>query len=95
MEKHWRSTVSRSVCDYFFEAQAKVQCNSKRKKAIDATSSQASRPEDVPVVVTTPHHYLVTIFRFKLYFVAVLQNESGFEREGGGGDIVGSSPFSF
>ncbi|XP_065830279.1 AP-3 complex subunit mu-1-like [Oscarella lobularis] len=59
MEKHWRSTVSRSVCDYFFEAQAK-----------------ASRPEDVPVVVTTPHHYLVTIFRFKLYFVAVLQNET-------------------
>ncbi len=24
MEKHWRSVVGRSVCDYFFEAQAKV-----------------------------------------------------------------------
>ena len=24
MEKHWRTVVSRSVCDYFFEAQDKV-----------------------------------------------------------------------
>lgn len=24
MEKHWRSVVNRSVCDYFFEAQAKA-----------------------------------------------------------------------
>ncbi len=24
MEKHWKSVVNRSVCDYFFEAQAKA-----------------------------------------------------------------------
>lgn len=24
MEKHWRSVISRSVCDYFFEAQTKA-----------------------------------------------------------------------
>ena len=24
MEKHWKSVVSRSVCDYFFDAQAKA-----------------------------------------------------------------------
>lgn len=24
MEKHWKSVVSRAVCDYFFEAQGKV-----------------------------------------------------------------------
>ena len=24
MEKHWSSVVSRSVCDYFFEAQTKA-----------------------------------------------------------------------
>ena len=24
LEKHWRSVLSRSVCDYFFEAQGKV-----------------------------------------------------------------------
>ena len=25
MEKHWKTVVSRSVCDYFFEAQGKVR----------------------------------------------------------------------
>ena len=24
MEKHWRSVVNRSICDYFFEAQSKA-----------------------------------------------------------------------
>ena len=58
MEKHWSSVVSRSVCDYFFEAQSK------------ATSAA-----DLPPVISTPHYYLVSIFRNHLYFVAVLQNE--------------------
>ncbi|CAI8055936.1 AP-3 complex subunit mu-1 [Geodia barretti] len=58
MEKHWSSVVSRSVCDYFFEAQSK------------ATSAA-----DIPPVISTPHYYLVSIFRNHLYFVAVLQNE--------------------
>ena len=25
MEKHWKSVIGRSVCDYFFEAQEKVR----------------------------------------------------------------------
>lgn len=61
MEKHWSSVVSRSVCDYFFEAQSK------------ATSAA-----DIPPVISTPHYYLVSIFRNHLYFVAVLQNEGSF-----------------
>lgn len=24
MEKHWRSVINKSICDYFFEAQEKV-----------------------------------------------------------------------
>lgn len=24
MEKHWKSVIKRSICDYFFEAQKKV-----------------------------------------------------------------------
>ena len=70
MEKHWRSVVSRSVCDYFFDAQSK-----------------ASSMTDVPPVITTPHYYLITIYRNNLYFVAVLQNEGRREggRERGGG----------
>lgn len=58
MEKHWRSAVNKSICDYFFEAQAK-----------------ASSPEDIPPVITTPHYYLVSVYRNKVYFVAVIQNE--------------------
>lgn len=25
MEKHWKSVIHRSICDYFFEAQSKVR----------------------------------------------------------------------
>ncbi|KAJ8039183.1 AP-3 complex subunit mu-1 [Holothuria leucospilota] len=58
MEKHWKSVISRSVCDYFFEAQEKASSN-----------------EDVPAVIATPHHYLISIYNNQLYFVAVVQTE--------------------
>ena len=58
MEKHWKSVIHRSICDYFFEAQKK--CN---------------KPEDIPSVISTPHHKLVLIYRNKLYFVAVVVND--------------------
>ncbi|XP_018424797.1 PREDICTED: AP-3 complex subunit mu-1 [Nanorana parkeri] len=58
LEKHWKSVVGRSVCDYFFEAQ---------EKAADV--------ENVPPVIPTPHHYLISIYREKLFFVAVIQSE--------------------
>uniref|UniRef100_H3A4C2 Adaptor related protein complex 3 subunit mu 1 n=1 Tax=Latimeria chalumnae TaxID=7897 RepID=H3A4C2_LATCH len=58
LEKHWKSVVSRSVCDYFFEAQ---------EKAVDV--------ENVPPVIPTPHHYLISIYRDKIFFVAVVQTE--------------------
>lgn len=58
LEKHWKSVISRSVCDYFFEA---------REKAVD--------PENVPPVLQTPHHYLISIYRGKLFFLSVIQTE--------------------
>ncbi|XP_054238207.1 AP-3 complex subunit mu-1 isoform X2 [Indicator indicator] len=58
LEKHWKSIVSQSVCDYFFEAQ---------EKAIDV--------ENVPPVISTPHHYLISIYRDKIFFVSVIQTE--------------------
>ncbi|XP_041116961.1 AP-3 complex subunit mu-1 isoform X2 [Polyodon spathula] len=58
LEKHWKSVVSRSVCDYFFEAQ---------EKAVDV--------ENVPPVIPTPHHYLISIYQDKIFFVAVIQTE--------------------
>lgn len=58
LEKHWKSVISRSVCDYFFEAQEK-----------------AGEFENVPPVIPTPHHYLISIYREKIFFVAVIQTE--------------------
>ncbi|XP_078686355.1 AP-3 complex subunit mu-1-like isoform X1 [Branchiostoma floridae x Branchiostoma belcheri] len=58
MEKHWKSVISRSVCDYFFEEQQK-----------------ANSPEDVNPVISTPHHYLIHIYRENIYFVAVCTTE--------------------
>ncbi|XP_025911618.1 AP-3 complex subunit mu-1 isoform X1 [Apteryx rowi] len=58
LEKHWKSVVSQSVCDYFFEAQ---------EKAVDV--------ENVPPVISTPHHYLISIYRDKIFFVSVIQTE--------------------
>ncbi|XP_028324638.1 AP-3 complex subunit mu-1-like [Gouania willdenowi] len=58
LEKHWKSVISRSVCDYFFEA---------REKAVT--------PENVAPVLQTPHHYLISIYRGKLFFLSVVQTE--------------------
>uniref|UniRef100_A0AAQ5Y6G6 MHD domain-containing protein n=1 Tax=Amphiprion ocellaris TaxID=80972 RepID=A0AAQ5Y6G6_AMPOC len=58
LEKHWKSVISRSVCDYFFEV---------KEKAVD--------PENVPPVLQTPHHYLISIYRGKLFFLSVVQTE--------------------
>lgn len=58
LEKHWKSVISRSVCDYFFDV---------KEKAVD--------PENVPPILQTPHHYLITIYRGKLFFLSVVQTE--------------------
>lgn len=58
LEKHWKSVIHRSICDYFFEAQGK-----------------AAGPDDVPPVLSTPHHYLINIYRNQLYFIAVVMTE--------------------
>ena len=33
MEKHWKSVISRSICDYFFDAQNKATSPSEVSKA--------------------------------------------------------------
>lgn len=58
MEKHWKSPVARSLCDYFFDQQRKVLS-----------------PEDTPPVIATPHHYLISIYRCNMFFVAVCMTE--------------------
>ena len=59
MEKHWKAIISRSVCDYFFDAQ---------KKALNGIPSP---------VIATPHHYLISIRRCNVFFVAVCMSEGG------------------
>lgn len=58
MEKHWKSVIHRSVCDYFFDAQRKASC-----------------PDDIQPIIATPHHYLISIYRCKIFFVAVITAE--------------------
>ena len=58
MEKHWKSPVARSLCDYFFDQQRSVSC-----------------PDDTPPVIATPHHYLISIYRCSMFFVAVCMTE--------------------
>lgn len=58
IEKHWKSVIHRSVCDYFFDVQKK-----------------AAAPEDIPPVISTPHHYLLSIYRCKMFFIAVTMSE--------------------
>ncbi|KAG8188598.1 hypothetical protein JTE90_005953 [Oedothorax gibbosus] len=58
MEKHWKSVIHRSVCDYFFDAQRK-----------------AASPDDIQPIIATPHHYLISIYRCNLFFVAVTTTE--------------------
>ncbi|XP_068613209.1 AP-3 complex subunit mu-1-like [Brachionichthys hirsutus] len=58
LEKHWKSVISRRVCDYFIDA---------KEKAAD--------PENVPPVLQTSHHHLISIYRDKLFFIAVIQTE--------------------
>ncbi|XP_034041205.1 AP-3 complex subunit mu-1-like [Thalassophryne amazonica] len=58
LEKHWKSVIGRSVCDYFLEV---------KEKAVD--------PENVPPVLQTPHHYLISIYRGKIFFLSVVQTE--------------------
>ncbi|XP_044262739.1 AP-3 complex subunit mu-1 [Tribolium madens] len=56
LEKHWRSVISRSVCDYYLEA-------------------QRANPNDIAPVIATPHHYLISIQRSGVSFVAVCMEE--------------------
>lgn len=59
IEKHWKSAVNRSVCDYFLDAQRK-----------------AENSANVSPIISTPHHYLVSIYRCGLFFVAVTTGET-------------------
>ncbi|UMM38823.1 hypothetical protein L5515_016140 [Caenorhabditis briggsae] len=59
LEKHWKSVIHRSICDYFFDIQKK-----------------SNHSEDVPPIISTPHHYLINVYQNNLYLVAVITIET-------------------
>ena len=76
MERHWQKVISRSICDYFFEAQTKVAMKLTNIKFCNVMFVlQATSPGDIPPVIATPHHFLISIFRNNMYFVSVVLQE--------------------
>ncbi|KAF0696615.1 Aste57867_12640 [Aphanomyces stellatus] len=59
IEKHWRGTTNRNICDYFVE-----QVNRYKHR------------EDVPPIISTANHYLISAFREDLFVLAVVTNET-------------------
>ncbi|RHY46015.1 hypothetical protein DYB30_010943 [Aphanomyces astaci] len=58
IEKHWRGTTNRTICDYFVE-----EVNRHKLR------------EDVPPIISTANHYLISAFREELFVLAVITNE--------------------
>uniref|UniRef100_A0A8R1DRW9 MHD domain-containing protein n=1 Tax=Caenorhabditis japonica TaxID=281687 RepID=A0A8R1DRW9_CAEJA len=59
LEKHWKSVIHRSICDYFFDIQKKSTLH-----------------EDVPPIISTPHHYLINAYQNNIFLVAVTTVET-------------------
>lgn len=73
MEKHWKSVINRSICDYFFDAQKKAL--TKYNLDNPSSPSSAKKGSNLPIVIATPQHYLIHIYRNDIYFVAVTNCE--------------------
>lgn len=86
MEKHWRTIITKTICDYFFNAQSKVKKDTEKTFHFGFANrtflfrSQCAKPEDIEPVIATAHHFLVNIHRKGLYFIAVL-NQDGSKSE--------------
>lgn len=87
LEKHWRSVVSRSVCDYFLDAQ-RISANVSPHTSCNSDDSQqlsnfvsfdlfiSAINQDVPPVIQTPHYYLISIQRGNVSLVAACKQET-------------------
>mmetsp|Transcript_32509 Transcript_32509/g.103661 ORF Transcript_32509/g.103661 Transcript_32509/m.103661 type:complete len:460 (-) Transcript_32509:297-1676(-) len=59
IERHWRGTTPRSVCDFFW----------------DEVSKYEHKSEVPPLLSTNAQSYLVSVLRGEVYFLAVLERE--------------------
>lgn len=76
LEKHWKSVIHRSICDYFFDIQKKVF--NLEYISLLIVNLKSYSPEDVPPIISTPHHYLINVYQNKMFLVAVITIESEF-----------------
>ena len=80
LEKHWKSVISRSIVDYFFDAQVNLSAKlvSCFLLLLLFLQNKATNPIDIPPVIATPHHYLISIYRYVMikwwhaYFILVV-----------------------
>ena len=80
MEKHWRAINPRTMCDTFWKERGKVRdllrlTHQPLPRAALNRRVQCGNPEDVDPVVCTAKHYLVNVYRFGMWFLAVIQTE--------------------
>ena len=70
LEKHWKSVISRSIVDYFFDAQVNLCAKTFVWCYIFfILQNKATNPIDIPPVIATPHHYLISIYRCVILIV--------------------------
>ncbi|VVC31830.1 Hypothetical protein CINCED_3A017762 [Cinara cedri] len=67
--------IINSACDVFIEKHWKSIISRSVCDYFFDQHRKAINPEDIPPVIATPHHYLISIYRCGLYFVAVCMTE--------------------
>uniref|UniRef100_UPI00358E1100 AP-3 complex subunit mu-2-like n=1 Tax=Myxine glutinosa TaxID=7769 RepID=UPI00358E1100 len=86
LEKHWKSPLSRSLCDYYLEAKSSAFSQSSRdasgKGEQGTTTGGGAETQTVdaaqrlvPPVLATPHHFLVSAERGRVALVAAVREE--------------------
>ena len=73
LEKHWKSVISRSIVDYFFDAQVVLIFLPQLLYVVNYLcflQNKATNPIDIPPVIATPHHYLISIYRCVIQWYA-------------------------
>ena len=67
--------IINNVGDIFMEKYWKSVLNRSVCDYFFEAQSKCNRPDDIPCVISTPHHKLIVIYRNKLYLVAVVTTE--------------------
>jgi AP-3 complex subunit mu len=81
LEKHWRSVISKSICDYFLEklkvSNASLRYKLNLKNTLHVNMLYLKQFQDVPPVIPTSFQStnIVSIQRCGVYFLTVCKSE--------------------